>query len=688
MAEEKITKKIEESLGQGIFEKILNLLFEGKPLSYSQISEKLKIDYATLKKTMIRSKDYFQEDSKEGKTKFFKLSEFGDKFVNEKIDNYKKRVEDIKEMDDALKRKQVLLEDIFKEAQNIIQNKKIKFNREGKSIYIDVEELSKENPAFSEMLLEKPEEVIEAFKSALDGDYDIRFKNLPESCVVNIEKLRQKHLNKLIMIECKSVSLSNVRPIIKNIKLECPSCGGIISVLQNESFIKTPSRCSCGRRGNFRLLSKEMVNASIVMLEDLQEKTENPNLQRVRTFIQKDLTEPGKLSIFIPGNEIRVVGILKEVPIFKLNKQSTALGFVFEVISAELFEPEVDISNFSKEEVDKIKQLAKDIDKNGMSKINTSFAPEVYGYEQIKNALIFQLCNEKNDPGKSTRNKPNILLMGDPGIAKSVLAKFSIAITPGSREAVGGGSSAVGITASVVKEEETLGGYRVEPGALILAKEILLIDELNNLSDEDKPKLQEGMGQQSVTINKANLHVKLRVTAGILATANPREGSFKKNSNLIHQFNIPSPIINRFDEIFVMIDNPEEKRDKEIADKMIKRERGKIKPKYDEEFLKKFFVYVRNFCQPEIDDDISEKLQELYVQIRKEKTEDLIINPRFVEALTRLIKASAKLRLSNKIEDKDIKRSLDVLNKTHFQTLEYSRFNFKDNNRKKEVPTT
>jgi len=268
--------------------------------------------------------------------------------------------------------------------------------------------------------------------------------------------------------------------------------------------------------------------------------------------------------------------------------------------------------------------------------------------------------------------------MGDPGIAKSVLAKFSIAITPGSREAVGGGSSAVGITASVVKEEENLGGYRVEPGALILAKEILLIDELNNLSDEDKPKLQEGMGQQSVTINKANLHVKLRVTAGILATANPKHGSFKSNENVISQFNIPSPIINRFDEIFTMKDNPEEKRDREIADKMIKRERGRIKPKYDPEFLKKFFVYVRNFCQPEIDDSISNKLQELYVKIRKQKTEDLIINPRFIEALTRLIKASAKIRLSNKIKDKDIKRALEILNKTHFQTSEYLKFNFSE----------
>jgi replicative DNA helicase Mcm len=671
-----MVEEIEDVLGKGILEKILNLLFEENPLSYNQISEKISIDYGTLKKTMIRNKDYFQESSKDGKTKFFKLSILGEKFVREKLEDYKKKQDYFKELDEALKRKQVLVEELSEEVKNIIQNKEINLNREGKSIYIDVGELAVENPALSEMLLEKPDEVIGVFKNSLEKDYDIRFKNLPKTAIINIEELRQEHLNKLIMVECRSVSLSNVRPIIKNIKFECPSCGTVHSVLQNDSFIRRPSRCSCGRKGGFREISKEMVNAANVMLEDLQEKTENPNLQRIRALIQKDLTEPANLSIFIPGNEIRAVGILREVSIFNKGKQSVSLGFVFEILSAELFEPEVNISNFTEEDIEKIKQLSKDIDEKGMGEINTSFAPDIYGYEQIKNALIFQLCNEKNDPNSPTRNKPNILLMGDPGIAKSVLAKFSISLTPGSREAVGGGSSAVGITASVIKEEENLGGYRVEPGALILAKEILLIDELNNLSDEDKPKLQEGMGQQSVTINKANLHVKLRVTAGILATANPKNGSFNPTEDPASQFNIPSPIINRFDEIFIMIDYPEENRDREIANKMIKREKGEIKPKYDIKFLKKFFIYARNFSRPEIDDNISKKLQILYVKIRKEKTEKLIINPRFVEALTRLIKASAKIRLSNKVKDKDIERALDILNKTHFQTSEYSRFNF------------
>jgi len=264
-----MVEEIEDVLGKGILEKILNLLFEENPLSYNQISEKISIDYGTLKKTMIRNKDYFQESSKDGKTKFFKLSILGEKFVREKLEDYKKKQDYFKELDEALKRKQVLVEELSEEVKNIIQNKEINLNREGKSIYIDVGELAVENPALSEMLLEKPDEVIGVFKNSLEKDYDIRFKNLPKTAIINIEELRQEHLNKLIMVECRSVSLSNVRPIIKNIKFECPSCGTVHSVLQNDSFIRRPSRCSCGRKGGFREISKEMVNAANVMLEDL-----------------------------------------------------------------------------------------------------------------------------------------------------------------------------------------------------------------------------------------------------------------------------------------------------------------------------------------------------------------------------------------------------------------------------------
>jgi len=319
-----------------------------------------------------------------------------------------------------------------------------------------------------------------------------------------------------------------------------------------------------------------------------------------------------------------------------------------------------------------------DIEINGLSRLLESFAPDVYGYSKIKEALILQACNCKNKPKlSSTRNKQNILLIGDPGIAKSVLCKYATKITPGSRKASGGGSSGVGITASVIKEEESMGGYRIEAGALPLAKELLFLDEMNNLTEDDKPKLQEAMSEQMISINKANLHLNLKVTAGILATANPIRGHFDDGQSYTKQFNIPSPILNRFDVIFVMKDKPNTTRDKAVASLMIKRKKDEINPPYSIKELRKFFAYVRATPEPKITEEITEKLKDIYATSRKNNNSNMIINPRFMEALNRMSEASAKIRLSNTIEEIDIERAIGILSESHFKVNEYKNFNFK-----------
>ena len=251
------------------------------------------------------------------------------------------------------------------------------------------------------------------------------------------------------------------------------------------------------------------------------------------------------------------------------------------------------------------------------------------------------------------------------------MGNFAVSVTHGARRVVGGGSSAVGITASVIKEED---GWRVEPGAFVLARDLLFIDELNNLHDEDTPKLQEAMSEQSVTISKANLRMKMKVTAGALATANPIRGVFKDDEDLVKQFNLPLPIINRFDEIFIMRDNINEISDEAIASKMISRERGKIESKYSKEFLKKFFTYIKNFKEPKIDKEIAMRLKKLYSLLRRYKTSSININPRVNESILRLIKSSAKIRLSDEVEEKDIERALNILSKSYYNLPDYSVF--------------
>ena len=219
-----------------------------------------------------------------------------------------------------------------------------------------------------------------------------------------------------------------------------------------------------------------------------------------------------------------------------------------------------------------------------------------------------------------------------------------------------------------VREEESIGGYRVEPGAMILAKDLLFIDELNNLQEEDKSKLQEGMSEQKVSINKANIHCEMKVTCGIISAANPKEGTFKEfESNVEEQFDIPTPILNRFDTIFVLRDIVNEDNDKKIASKMIKRHRESLEHTYNKSFLRKFFAYVKQFEEPEINDEMEEILKKVYFSSRKYNNEGVKINPRFLESLTRMSIASAKARLNEVVELKDIERALEIIQNSQYK---------------------
>ena len=668
--------------GESTLEQIIkNLVLSKSALTFGELAIKTGQSEANIRNTISRNKSFFGIKKGKGRICYTYLLHMVFDELQVRIDTIKKREQEkeqeIKEKEEKISKE----EELVIEAKNFFDSFKKDIGkqlRQGNVILIDFMKITEFSNKLSDEILVKPEETLKILEEALEEGGLINFprvriKNIPKNQRIFIENIRSKNVNELIFVEGRVVSITDVRPQVVNAKFECPSCGTIISVLQIEKKFREPARCSCGRRGGFRLLSKEMVDTAKIILEDLQEKTDNPYTRRLNIFIKEDLTAPENIKMFTPGNEVKVVGILKEVPVqLRAGGFSTKFDIALEVNSVELSEEEVNILKFSDEDIREIKDVSAIIDNEGLKEINTSFAPDVYGYEEIKNAIILQLCNQRNFPkSEGARNKPNILLIGDPGVAKSVLGNFAVSITHGARRVVGGGSSAVGITASVIKEED---GWRVEPGAFVLARDLLFIDELNNLHDEDKPKLQEAMSEQSVTISKANIRMKMKVTAGALATANPMRGVFKDDEDLVKQFNLPLPIINRFDEIFIMRDNISKDSDEAIASKMVSRDRGTIKAKYSKDFLKKFFTYIKNFKEPHIDNKIATRLKKLYSQLRRYKTSSININPRVNESLLRLIKSSAKIRLSDKVEEKDIERAINILSNSYYNLPDYSVF--------------
>jgi len=687
----------EDVLDRDNFGEIVYYLVSSKnePKTYDDIKENISECSQCTIRNIIANEDrgksqYFRIAGKEGKKVLVQLSQQGIDYVDAKLKEYESYKEKKLEQEEREKEKLDSITKLREVFEELMAN--VKYNVNGSTLIFNFEDVIKWSLPLAEKILDDPVEFFQITKMiCADEDYDkISFINLPDSAKVAVEDLRCRHVDKLVCIEGRIVSLSQVMSTVKSAKYECPSCGNVITVRVDEEILNCtvaqPSRCSCGRRGNFRLLVDAVVDGSRVLIEDLQEQTDNPHTQRIPAIIEDELVTDDNIKIFTPGNEVSVNGILHaKTRVTRLGRSRTK-QYEFEVINAELLEQDIDVTKFCNGDVKDFEKLAKRINREGLDALVPSFAPTVYGYGAIKKALILQACAKRNTHNKrSIRNKPNILLMGDPGSGKTVLGDFVVQVTAGSKKAVGGGSSGVGLTGSVVKEEESIGGYRVEPGALVLAKDILFLDELNNLHDDDKPKLQEGMSERRISINKASLHVSMKVTAGILACANPKFGHFDVERDYVKQFDIPSPILNRFDEIFIITDKVDQDRDEAIVGKMIDRECNNIKTDYSLDFLKKFFVYIKYQPEPLFSDKVQVKLKKIYTDARKNKFKNVIINPRFMEALNRLLKASAKIRLSSIIETKDIKCALDILNKSHYQKGQYDHFLFRDSSCDEEL---
>lgn len=190
-----------------------------------------------------------------------------------------------------------------------------------KAVHVSFQNLAQFSHTLADQLLQKPEEIISILELALDETgivkgAKIRLTELPQSQELKIREIRAKHLNQFIIVEGLVRQASDVRPQIVNAKFECPSCGTVISVLQIDKKFREPSRCSCGRRTGFKLVSKDMVDAQRIVIEESPEALkggEQP--RRMSIFLKEDLVEPKMEERTTPGAKVKVMGVLKEVPI-------------------------------------------------------------------------------------------------------------------------------------------------------------------------------------------------------------------------------------------------------------------------------------------------------------------------------------------------------------------------------------
>jgi replicative DNA helicase Mcm len=549
--------------------------------------------------------------------------------------------------------------------------------RKGNNVVaLDFMKLTEFSNRLSDEILANPEETLRIIELAMEEsglitNARVRLVNTPKGIEIKVRNIRSRHLNEMIVIEGIIRQASDVRPQVVNAKFECPSCGTIMSVLQIEKKFREPPRCSCGRRGGFKLISKEMVDTQRLVVEEAPESLsggEQP--KRINIFLKEDLVEPRMEEKTTPGSRVKIIGILKEVPV-PLHSGGVSTRFELAIESNNIIPLEETFEELDISEEDERQILEMAEDPLIFDNLAKSITPSIWGYEEIKKSLVLQLFSgvqKEMADGQKSRGDIHILLIGDPGVAKSVTLGFMANISPKGRYVVGKSASGAGLTATVVRDEY-LRGWSLEAGAMVLSnKGLVCIDELEKMDPNDRSAMHEAMEQQTITVSKANVQATLRAETSVLAAANPKFGRFDPHQPIAQQIELPPTLINRFDIIFTLRDIPSKEKDERIAEHVLHEHRkegeGMLIPR---EIFRKYVAYSKQKIRPELTDEAIEEIKTFYIDLRNRPVavesgmRPIPISARQLQALIRMSEAAAKVRLGKKVTKDDALKAIELM---------------------------
>lgn len=421
-----------------------------------------------------------------------------------------------------------------------------------------------------------------------------------------------------------------------------------------------------------------------------------------------------------PGDRVRVVGMFRCLP----NKQN---GFTNGTFRTILIANNIQLQNkdvktmMSAEETKLIrKTFMKEVKNKPFDVLSRSLAPSIHGHDEVKKAILLMLVGGLEKilhNGTRLRGDINVLLIGDPSVAKSQLLRYVLHTAPRAIPTTGRGSSGVGLTAAVTTDSET-GERRLEAGAMVLGdRGIVCIDEFDKMSDIDRTAIHEVMEQGRVTIAKAGIHAKLNARCSVLAAANPVYGRYDLYKTPMENIGMQDSLLSRFDLLFVLLDEHESERDKAIASHVVKlhsfrtpgeedgapleigttvealttfnleedregEEAGGATQIWEQasqwtagnpedrivtmNFMKKFITLAKE-VKPSLTDGASTYIGEKYADLREfdETKEDRertsVVTARTLETLIRLATAHAKIRLHKKVERQDAEAAFRLL---------------------------
>jgi len=532
-------------------------------------------------------------------------------------------------------------------------------------------------PLFEEAAKEIADEVTRPRNEETDlQDIHVTFSS--DETGTSVRDLKSDQVSKLVKIPGIVVSASGIKAKATNITIQCRSCRTTIPNIPIRPGLDgyaMPRKCNTEQAGRpkcpldpyFILPDKcKCVDFQILKLQEAPDSVPHGEMPRhVKLFLERSLCEK-----VVPGNRVSVLGIFSIQKAAKqgYGKDKGATGVRMPYLRVAGIHVETEglgrasgSLTFTGEEEEKFRRMAADPDI--YNRITKSIAPSIYGSEDIKKSiacLLFGGSRKRMPDGLTRRGDINVLLLGDPGTAKSQLLKFVERTAPIAVYTSGKGSSAAGLTASVMRNPAS-GGFVVEGGAMVLADGgVVCIDEFDKMKEDDRVAIHEAMEQQTISIAKAGITTTLNSRCSVLAAANSVFGRWDDSKGEENIDFMPT-ILSRFDTIFIVKDEHDEKRDTTLAKHVMGIHMNAaadtaVEGELSLNELKRFVAFARQRCGPRLEFEAAEKLKDMYVLMRRghreaeddgEKKLSIPITVRQLEAIVRISESLAKMELKS-----------------------------------------